>query len=1107
MKKQPEQKKSEKKTPKVSSAPVEAAAATRSDALGCWEPPMFPKDSLLKEIPAKTFKARNARELQKIVATLRRGDVPKPTFFVGTGTCGLGAGAGKTLSALKASLSQKKIDADVVEVGCVGLCSEEPILEVQLPGRSRVSFGNVTEEVVPGLLDEVLAGRMPTTNVLGQYPWGEGTPYDGIPSMAVHPFLAPQKRWVLANCGIIDPGSIDEYIAMGGYSALAETLRSKTPLDVCNTVLESGLRGRGGGGFPTGRKWLFARASAGDQKYLICNADEGDPGAFMDRAVAESDPHRLLEGMVLAAYAIGATKAYIYIRAEYPLAIDRLVKAIAQAQEYGLLGSNILNSGFNLEIHIKKGAGAFVCGEETALIHSIEGKRGMPRPRPPYPVAKGVFDKPTVINNVETLANLPAVLTMGGAGFASVGTQGSKGTKVFALSGMVRRTGLVEVAMGRTLRDVVVLAGGGIPGGKKCKAVQIGGPSGGCIPEPHLDIPCDYEALKNFGAIMGSGGLVVLDENTCMVDLAKFFMEFIQKESCGKCIPCREGTRRMLEILEAITRNRSREKELDALLRFQGVMMLQELGDVIRKSSLCGLGQTAPNPVLSTIRWFRDEYEAHIFERRCPSGSCKELVGAPCQTGCPVGTEVWRYVAHTAKGEFEAAYNVIREANPLPSTCARVCNHPCESMCRAGATGGEPIAARTLKRFVVDHVDPSVYGAVRKATGPHSKKVAVVGAGPSGLTAAHQLSLRGHRVTLLEREDRPGGMLVSAIPSYRLPRDVLKKEIDSLLNGNIEVMYHQELGRDFTVESLLKQGFDAVYLSTGSHKSRKLGLAGEDVKGVLHGIQFLKGYNLRGEEKAAGRVGIVGGGNSALDAARVAVRQKAVTEVTVFYRRTEAEMPAYREEVEAALAEGIRIVTLVTPLEVLSSRGKLTGVRFQKNRLGERDASGRRSPVPIEGEDFDAKLDTLIIAISESPELELLGDSLKQTRNATLATNRESLATSVPAVFAGGDLVAGPRTVIEAIADGKNAAVMIDRYLLGKQMRTIPKVRLPGIYVEPVEGLEESDEVVPRPHPALLPVEDRRGTFCEVELCISKDEAIREARRCLRCDLDFTRHL
>ena len=1072
----------------------------------CWEGPRPVDKSLfdgLKAGPLAAASEAGPAQLEALLKTLRREDMARPAIFVGTGTCGLGAGAGKTLDALRTYLADKDIAADVIEVGCIGLCSAEPLVDVQLPGRTRISFGAVTAETVGWLLERVLAGQAPGDMVLGQFRGRDLRAWDGVPWLDEHPFMIRQRRVVLATSGLIDPANIDEYIAWGGYSALAKVFRTMKPDDVCNVVEASGLRGRGGGGFPTGKKWKFARAAASPQKYLICNADEGDPGAFMDRAVGESDPYRLLEGMVIAAYAIGATKAYIYIRAEYPLAVRRLTEAIAQARAYGLLGENILDSGNDVEIVIKMGAGAFVCGEETALIHSIEGRRGMPRPRPPYPAVKGLFGKPTVINNVETLANLPLILDRGADWFAGMGTTTSKGTKVFALSGMVQRTGLVEVPMGTTLRQVVHDIGGGIPGGRKCKAVQIGGPSGGCVPEAHLDIETDYEALKKFGTIMGSGGLVVIDETQCMVDFAKFFMEFIQSESCGKCIPCREGTRRMLETLQAICRPRKKEEPLDALTRFQGIMKLERLCETIRATSLCGLGQTAPNPVLSTLKWFRDEYEAHVFERRCPAGTCKELVGAPCQNGCPAGTEVWRYVAHIARGDYNEAYRVIRAAHPFPSVCARVCHHPCETTCRAGATGGQPIAVRTLKRFVVDNVDPAAGATKVEPAKPDAARVAVIGAGPSGLTAAHCLSQLGHRVTVFERESCPGGMLVGAIPAYRLPREPLNKEMAQLLNENIEVCYNTALGQDVTVDGLLKDGFKAVYLALGSHQSKKLDLPGEDVQGVIPGIRFLKAHNLHSRELASGRVGIIGGGNSALDAARVAVRQQGAHSVTVFYRRTRQEMPAYAEEIEAALAEGIKIEELVTPVAVHSKDGKLTGMKFIRNRLGDRDASGRQRPVAVPGSEFDVELDTLVVGISEEPETEGL-DGLRRTRWGTVAINAESYATDRPGVFAGGDVASGPGTVIAAIAAGKNAAVMIDRYLQGKLLRLLPKVTLPSVYV-PAEQLPDEDappaERVAQPH---LPIEQRGKNFAEIELCISERAAKAEACRCLRCDLSFT---
>jgi NADH:ubiquinone oxidoreductase subunit F (NADH-binding)/Pyruvate/2-oxoacid:ferredoxin oxidoreductase delta subunit/(2Fe-2S) ferredoxin len=567
-----------------------------------------------------------AAKRRDMLQAWRRKTLERPAIMLGTGTCGLGAGAGKTLQVVKAFLAEKNIDADVVEVGCIGLCAVEPLMDVKLPGRTRVSFQNISANDAPAILEAAFNGDMSGEHLFAQFRDEDLEAFDGVPFIDEHPFFARQTRWVLQNCGLIDPTQIEEYLGRGGYRALGQTLRNDVPRDVCEKVLTSGLRGRGGGGFPTGRKWMFALETAADAKYLVCNADEGDPGAFMDRAVIEGDPHRLVEGLALASYAIGASKAYVYIRAEYPLAIDRLEVAIEQAKEAGLLGYNILDSGFSLDIIIKMGAGAFVCGEETALIHSIEGKRGMPRPRPPFPAVEGLFGKPTVINNVETLANLPAILAVGPDKFAALGTEKSKGTKVFALSGKVERTGLVEVAMGTSIRDIIFDIGGGIPNGKQFKAVQIGGPSGGCIPDQELDTEIDYESLKLVGAMMGSGGLVVMDEDTCMVDLAKFFMDFIQRESCGKCIPCREGTKQLLLTLEQITSGRASEDGMGALKRFRGVMNLNELAGVIKDTSLCGLGQTAPNPVLSTLRWFRDEYEAHIFERRCPAGACTELL-------------------------------------------------------------------------------------------------------------------------------------------------------------------------------------------------------------------------------------------------------------------------------------------------------------------------------------------------------------------------------------------------------------------------------------------------------------------------------------------------
>ena len=563
-------------------------------------------------------------ELTSIKKLLKYEVHEYPIIFIGMGTCGLASGADKVKIAIEVELTKNNLNAIIVPTGCIGYCAKEVIVDIKLPDESRIAYCEVTVKDVPALIRKTIIEQDVFTNkLLGSHKSG----VSGIKYINDLPFFRRQKKLVLENCGIIDPTSIDEYIANDGFKALDKVLSNYKPKDVVDEILKSGLKGRGGGGFPTGKKWEFAYNQVSDIKYIICNADEGDPGAFMDRSVLESDPFKLVEGMIIGAYAIGACFGYIYCRAEYPLAIERLENTIKKCEEYGLLGENILGSGFNFKIKIKMGAGAFVCGEETALIASIEGKRGMPKPRPPYPVVSGLWKKPTIINNVETFANVSSIIKNGSEWFAGIGTDSSKGTKVFALSGMIEFSGLVEVPMGITLREVVFDIGGGIPNGKKFKAVQIGGPSGGCLPESVLDTKVDYESLKTVGAMMGSGGFVVMDENTCMVDVAKFFLTFIQNESCGKCVPCREGTKRMLEIIERIPVSYDGTKnKLDQLQRFKGIIHLERLAEVIQDTSLCGLGQTAPNPVLSGLRYFADEYETHLFERKCEAGVCKELL-------------------------------------------------------------------------------------------------------------------------------------------------------------------------------------------------------------------------------------------------------------------------------------------------------------------------------------------------------------------------------------------------------------------------------------------------------------------------------------------------
>jgi NADH:ubiquinone oxidoreductase subunit F (NADH-binding)/(2Fe-2S) ferredoxin len=578
----------------------------------CTEGPLCHKDDKCKE------------KFQKINRQLKYASNEKPVIFIGMGTCGLASGADKVKNAIEDELKKQNINADIVKTGCVGYCAKEPIVDVKLPGKDRISYCEVTIKDVPELIKTTLIdGGIYKKRILGKY--GEST--KDIPSIKEIPFFKRQLKLVLENCGVINPTSIDEYIASGGFKALDKSLRILNPEKVVQEVLDSGLRGRGGAGFPTGKKWQLAHNKQAEQKYIVCNADEGDPGAFMDRSVLESDPFRLIEGMIIGAYAIGASYGYIYCRAEYPLAIERLLWAIDKCKEYGLLGKNILNSGFNFELKIKKGAGAFVCGEETALLASIEGKRGMPKPRPPYPADSGLFGKPTVINNVETFSNVPVVINRGSIWFSSIGTKTSKGTKVFALSGKIVNSGLVEIPMGISLGEIVFDIGGGIPNNKKFKAVQIGGPSGGCLPDSVMSTEVDYESLKTVGAMMGSGGFVVMDEDTCMVDVAKYFLTFIKDESCGKCVPCREGTKRMLEIIERIpVRYTNSSNKIEQLQRFKGIVHLQRLADVIRDTSLCGLGQSAPNPILSGLRYFREEYEKHLFERKCEAKVCKPLL-------------------------------------------------------------------------------------------------------------------------------------------------------------------------------------------------------------------------------------------------------------------------------------------------------------------------------------------------------------------------------------------------------------------------------------------------------------------------------------------------
>ncbi|MCK4672625.1 FAD-dependent oxidoreductase, partial [candidate division WOR-3 bacterium] len=861
---------------------------------------------------------------------------------------------------------------------------------------------------------------------------------------------------------------------------------------IIKEIKESGLRGRGGAGFPTGLKWEICRNAKGDVKYVVCNADEGDPGAFMDRSVLEADPQAVIEGMIIGARAIGTQKGYIYVRTEYPLALKRLNIAIDQAEKYGLLGKDILGTGFNFSIEVVRGAGAFVSGEETSLLAAIEGKVGVPKQRPPYPVQKGLFKKPTNINNVETWANVPQIILKSAKWFSEMGTEGSKGTKIFSLVGKINNTGLVEVPMGITLKEIIYDIGGGIPKNRRFKAVQTGGPSGGCIPKNLLNLPIDYESLKDVGSMMGSGGMIVMDEDTCIIDVAKYFMNFLRDESCGKCLSCREGTQRMWEILDKITKGQGTMEDLE---------LLEELAVATKDASMCGLGQSAANPVLSTLRYFRDEYEAHIKYKTCPAVVCKEIISSPCQHTCPIDTEAPQYIAYIARGEFKKAYNIILKDNPLLGICSRVCHHPCELKCRAGQ-GGDPISIRALKRFAVEHGNGKKIKRIKKKLS--GKKVAIIGSGPSGLMAAYSLAQKGYTPTIFEAEPMTGGMLRLGIPEYRLPKTVLEEDITRVINTGVVIKTNKKLGRDFTIKDLFEKNYKAIYIAIGAHKSIKLAIPNENAKGVIPSMEFLTQLHLGKKVKIGKVVGVIGGGNSAVDAARTANRLSDVEKVIIIYRRTRTEMPAYKEEVDSAIEEGIDIQFLTTPTNVIAKDDKVAGIECIRMKLGDVDKSGRRRPIPIKGSEFVVELDTLIQAISEQPDISCLEEKHEFNISGwnTFVVDHETLSTNIPGVFAGGDAIRGPSTVIEAMADGKRVAETIDKYIRADKSETRYEITRPSIYVEPVKLKVEEVLEISRQETKKLSFEKRRKNFEEVNLGLDKKSAIKEAKRCLRCDLE-----
>ncbi len=596
------------------------------------------KDVLLQEILGQP--QEKIREHQNILNKILRYKIEIPAISLSYTSSSIIAGAGETYSAIQNYLEERDIEADFIKVGSLGFFSEEPLMDVQLPGKAKITYRGVTSDKVNSILDAIFNSYLSEEYILGQHLSDLHEPWENVPSVEDLPFFAGQNRRILANCGTIDPCSINEYIAGGGYQNFLKSIRNYTPEEICDIIEKAELRGRGGEGYPTGKKWKNTLNSPAEQRYLICNAGESDPGASMERIIMESDPHRLIESVAISSYAIGAQKAYIYLESEYALAYERLDYAIDQAKSYGLLGHDIFDSGFNLNVYLFKGAGAYVCGEETALIASMEGKRGMPRPKPPYPSKRGFAGQPTTVNNAETLLNVPVIIDKGPDWYRETGTDTSHGTKIFSLSGNIVRNGIVEIAMGSPLRDIIYKIGGGLPDNKELKGVLIGGPAGGILKYEHLDTRIDYESIREAGGTLGSGGLVIMDEDKCIIDTVKYYMDFLKHESCGKCIPCREGTSRMYEILENISKKPTDNADHTTLQRFKGVMHLEKLAGVIRDTSLCGLGQRAANPVLSTLRWFREEYEEHIFDRKCRAGVCQDLrtfyIDVDNCTGCTI---------------------------------------------------------------------------------------------------------------------------------------------------------------------------------------------------------------------------------------------------------------------------------------------------------------------------------------------------------------------------------------------------------------------------------------------------------------------------------------
>jgi NADH-quinone oxidoreductase subunit F len=1022
----------------------------------------------------------------------------RPRISVGMGTCGSGNGAEAVFHAFASAVETRGLDVALAPVGCFGFCAEEPLVNVWVPGHPLLMLHQVQPNHVDQILNYLGNGQLPSDEIVlckveewdhltGHIKYGTG--YPEVPNWNEIPFFRGQVKIVLRNCGLINPDDIEEYIAVGGYQALYKVLIDQDPAGVIAQIKAAKLRGRGGAGFPVGNKWEFLRNAPGPEKYLICNADEGDPGAYMNRNEIESDPFALLEGMTIAGFVTGAKIGIIYVRAEYPVAVIRLERAIDQARASGLLGKNVLGRGFDFDIELVEGAGAFVCGEETALIASLEDKSGRPRPRPPFPAERGLWGKPTNINNVESWYNIAPIVSKGAAWYAATGSPKSAGTKVFSLVGKVNSTGLVELPLGTTLAKLIYDIGEGGTNGREIKAVQTGGPSGGCIPADMFDTPIDYETLGQLGSIMGSGGMVVMDEDNCMVDVARYFTEFSHSESCGKCVPCRVGLDQSLGMLNRITIGEGTPGDLEAL---------DELCRMVRDTSLCQLGQAAPNPVLTSLRHFRHEFEDHIHAHRCRAGVCEDLALSPCENSCPLHMNIPRFLELYKEGRLEDAFLSVILDNPLPASTGRVCQHPCDDRCRR-ANVDEAVAMREVHRLIADQVyfsdkfETMIARVAERKAESTGKKVAIVGAGPTGLTCAYYLTLFGHEVTIYDSRPQAGGMLRYALPEYRLPKAAVDKEIELIERLGVQFRFNVEIGKDVKLEEL-GDLYDIVFVAVGTWKESSVRLAGTELQGVIGALPFLEAVENDRRYPIGDKVVVIGGGNAAIDSARTARRLGA--DVTVVYRRERKDMPAIPEEIEAAEHEGVKFSYLAAPHRIVGNKAdRVDALEAVRTRLGEFDTSGRRRPVATD-EVLRIDCDTVILAVGEKVDLDFAGGSLKVKDGNTVEVDRYSLETSREGIYAGGDAITGASNVSGAMGIGKKAARNIDKRLTGLERAG----SLVPDFVYSQEAPAAQSELG-RHYPAELPAAVRVQSYAEVSLGLTPAEAKNETFRCLRCDI------